>query len=530
MQKTFGMLVIAMSLFLTPCYAAEWAPLSQSFLELEITALAIHENNPKLLFAGAGPSLYQSADGGMSWKRILSLKGKDNEITSIYLDAAPGERVYVTGSNGAQVSEDGGRNWKSIFKGKSGSKKVYCIRKQAPDILWLGTEEGLFFYDKQKDSLEKPEGLPKMPVYSILLADDGSLSATIATAKGLYRSHAPFQSWERILPHTSTAEENISESETTSLEQFDVEELVSAPHFSNMIYLKNQNQFYAGSFRGVLTSHDSKVWNELAGQTLPDRKINFITASTNTFYVATSHGVFQWQAKSGLFRELEGLPSKDVSALAYSKSGDYLLAGTKKGLYKLLYPELNFSNSHPEMPMVEPESYLDRFNNEPSIQDVQKAAIAYAEVDPNKIENWRAEAAKKALLPKLSLSTSVSNDENIDLDRGGTADPDKFIKGPEEKSQDWSVGVSWDLSELIWNPDQTSIDTRSRLMVELRDDVLNEVTHLYFERRKLQIEMLISPPRELPLQVEKRLRLDELTAEIDGLTGGYLTRVIQKAH
>ncbi|MDP1852882.1 MAG: hypothetical protein Q8L26_01545 [Candidatus Omnitrophota bacterium] len=60
-------------------------------------------------------------------------------------------------------------------------------------------------------------------------------------------------------------------------------------------------------------------------------------------------------------------------------------------------------------------------------------------------------------------------------------------------------------------------------MVELRDDILNEVTRLYYERRRLQAEIFLSPPDEPRIKIEKELRLQELTASIDGLTGGYLS-------
>lgn len=54
---------------------------------------------------------------------------------------------------------------------------------------------------------------------------------------------------------------------------------------------------------------------------------------------------------------------------------------------------------------------------------------------------------------------------------------------------DWGVTLSWNLGELIWNDDQTSIDVRSRLMVELRDDILDEITKLYFERLRVKMEL-----------------------------------------
>lgn len=94
------------------------------------------------------------------------------------------------------------------------------------------------------------------------------------------------------------------------------------------------------------------------------------------------------------------------------------------------------------------------------------------------------------------------------------------------KDWGWSISLTWKLGDLVWNDDQTSIDTRSRLMVQLRDDVLNEVTRLYFERRKLQIEMLPDSGMKQKDRVEKELRLQELTADIDALTGFYLSNRI----
>ena len=60
--------------------------------------------------------------------------------------------------------------------------------------------------------------------------------------------------------------------------------------------------------------------------------------------------------------------------------------------------------------------------------------------------------------------------------------------------------------------------------MQLRDDVLDEVTSLYFGRRRLQIEMRLTPPQDTTLMCEKQLRLQELTAGIDALTGGWFSR------
>ena len=78
----------------------------------------------------------------------------------------------------------------------------------------------------------------------------------------------------------------------------------------------------------------------------------------------------------------------------------------------------------------------------------------------------------------------------------------------------------------IWNTQQTSIDVRSRLMVKLRNEILEEVNELYFERRGLQAELLLDPPSDPKQRSRNELQIEELTAKIDGYTNGYLSKRI----
>jgi hypothetical protein len=77
----------------------------------------------------------------------------------------------------------------------------------------------------------------------------------------------------------------------------------------------------------------------------------------------------------------------------------------------------------------------------------------------------------------------------------------------------------------VWSYHQTSIDVRSRLMVQLRNDILDEVTKLYFERLRLKHEIEQVPVQEKHQIRLKQIRFAELTANIDALTGGYLSRI-----
>jgi hypothetical protein len=157
---------------------------------------------------------------------------------------------------------------------------------------------------------------------------------------------------------------------------------------------------------------------------------------------------------------------------------------------------------------------------EPAIQQVQQWAIAYAEVHPDKINRWRREARLKALLPSVSVGVDRADTELYHWDSG--PNPDALLKGTEYL--DWDVNVSWDFSEIVWSTDQTTIDSRSKLMVELREDILDHVTRLYFERQRLRKQSQEQGKLGQPVSWESHLRVEELTALIDALTGGAFSR------
>ena len=53
------------------------------------------------------------------------------------------------------------------------------------------------------------------------------------------------------------------------------------------------------------------------------------------------------------------------------------------------------------------------------------------------------------------------------------------------------------------------------------------MTRLYFDRRRLQVDQLLKPPRSIEDQIENELRLQEMTANLDALTGGAFSASIK---
>jgi hypothetical protein len=278
---------------------------------------------------------------------------------------------------------------------------------------------------------------------------------------------------------------------------------------------------------------------------LPVESISSLAVAGQNIFAATGKGAFHY--KDGRWLPLyKGMETSNVNFLARGGNG-ILYAATDQGIF-FMHDEkalaegpqtalAHLEDQRVEDPRDEPiqdrrsnevifESYAslqDYFHGEPSIREAQEMGVQYAEVNPKKIANWRRAAQTRSLLPTVSTNVGRSASELFHWDSG--PNPDILAKGRDY--MDWGVSMSWDLADLIWNPDQTSIDSRSKLMVELREDILDQITRLYFERRRLQVELMASV-LEPQFKIDKEMRVEELTAMIDALTGGEFSRLMQK--
>ena len=208
-----------------------------------------------------------------------------------------------------------------------------------------------------------------------------------------------------------------------------------------------------------------------------------------------------------------------IQLLHEDGAADKLWAITDKGLYKLQgdkYIGDGYVDIEKSLKTVKAT-----FDSEPAFQELQRAAMKFAEVGPEKITAWRREARMRALLPKVSLGYDTDKSNNAEIYTSATKE--YVFVGPDNLSSGWDMSVSWELGDLIWSDDQTNIDVRSRLMVQLRNDILDELRRAYYERKRVQFELMTEPPKEIKARFDKELRLKELTSHIDDLTGNYLS-------
>lgn len=175
----------------------------------------------------------------------------------------------------------------------------------------------------------------------------------------------------------------------------------------------------------------------------------------------------------------------------------------------------------------EVDRVLAQFEHEPKIRETQVAAIRYYNVSPEKIASLRTRTRTKSLIPGISLgftnSLSSFNRAVDDIIFRGTGEFAKLEKQNAD-FMGFTASASWSLERLVFNAEE--LDVMS--LIGIQDGLQREVTALYYVRRRLQIELLLSPPETLAARLSGRLRLEELTGLLDAYTGGFFSRKIAK--
>lgn len=185
-----------------------------------------------------------------------------------------------------------------------------------------------------------------------------------------------------------------------------------------------------------------------------------------------------------------------------------------------------------------PSEVLGRFDAEPTVQDTQRWANDYANTSPDLVARWLRQSRLFAALPQVTVEYTQRDQFALGYDYLPT---DGFVDTPNEavynvlnSGAETSYGnyrgrLVWDLNELILSSERIRVISEVQDVVKLRDKVLTEATTVYFERRRLQVEMLLNPKADLRGQVIDQLRLMELTANLDAVTGGMFSARLQSS-
>jgi hypothetical protein len=175
------------------------------------------------------------------------------------------------------------------------------------------------------------------------------------------------------------------------------------------------------------------------------------------------------------------------------------------------------------------ERVLTKFAGEPSIREVQIAALDYARAHPEIVDSWRLRSRAAALLPRFRTRFDYHLDDDLRTRTNTEATEAVVITKDDDVSYRTQVQGDWDLDRLVFNPQELAVAREGVRLANLRDRVLDETTRRYYERRRLQVDLELSPPRDLADRIRKELRVQELTADLDSLTGGWFSKKLESA-
>jgi hypothetical protein len=165
---------------------------------------------------------------------------------------------------------------------------------------------------------------------------------------------------------------------------------------------------------------------------------------------------------------------------------------------------------------------LQKLEEEPSIQEAQSAALKFFNIDADTVSSMRSRASYKALVPSIGArirgneSTIALDRVDILVDQNGPA----VLDSGTGTVLEYEVSALWDFSRLVFNAEVLDVSS----LVVLQEAILKEITRIYYTRRRLQVDLILTPPSDPATKLSKELRIEELTATLDAMTGNLFSK------
>lgn len=168
---------------------------------------------------------------------------------------------------------------------------------------------------------------------------------------------------------------------------------------------------------------------------------------------------------------------------------------------------------------------LDALKSEPTVRELQEAALQYFRVNNEQINSMRSRASLKGLAPVFEVSGGFArSDMDEQTDNYLLGLQPWIVRGALGDGYDVRGKVSWNFGQLVFNAEELDVASLAGLV----EGILKEATRLYYMRRRLQVDMILTPPTDQASLLTKQLRLEELTGLLDAMSGGWFQEELSR--
>lgn len=512
-------LFVAVCLGLLPGSArGNWEKTSQPPATEAPIDLALCAEKSECFYAATKHQVFRQDQG--VWQPVFNLPSSTDEIKRIQTFPSSADLWIQTQQSIYQMHVET-QTAEKIYDSSDSEKFPLAFFMDSQNF-WVGTQSGLWNSKDRGKTWQKRSDLADHQPVSLIV---GSGSDFFFSANGNWMKSENNSPRNLFKLFTFENREDTPDATLTSETE---EEPSNNPVLSFFSYAQSNRAHYLASLQGVFKSDDGISWLQLSHSGFRSTAVSRILWDEKNLELlaVTKDGVFHFDESAQRWKSKNnGLAKLDVRALLILPNSENLIAANSEGLWTWKSSSSKISIS-PEQATL----FNKLVSLEPSALDIHKHVIRYSDTSNTKIKRWHAESRLASLMPTLSLGKDWGASNNVDLDRAGTSDPDRFIDGPWNKDRGADLDLSWDLGDFIFSTSQTSIDSRAKLMVDLRNDLLSEATRLFYERRRLQAETIRDPATDEKTHLDRLLRIDELTSLLDVLTGGWLSEKLDSIY
>ncbi|MCB9637690.1 MAG: hypothetical protein H6728_17700 [Myxococcales bacterium] len=418
------------------------------------------------------------------------------------------QRILVVTDGGAFLSDNYGKSFTTSFRGRRpGEGNVYTgvFDPRDHNKIWLGTQSGLWYSTNGGKLWRLVYGkLRRMTIREIRIHPFNPDIIYVATNRALFVSR---DGGKRFLePLTLPA----GPRRITSL----------------AILPTRPVRVIVGTGGGLYTSvrkgQDIR-FRPLEAEGIGDRQIRYITSSKAaplSLYLINDRGVFLSRNGGKRFKQLrDGMLSNVIRFISVSPTdANDIWAASEYGVMRWSKAIMG------KVTRAKLERFERQLKREPSIWTVVLSTLRFMKVR-TPFSDLHGRFRARAAMPELRFRAQINLDYDQDLIPFRNPIPIQSLEG---RSIYFEIMAQWNMGRWIHDPRETSLLSELRNLRRTRDRLMTRVIRLFYARRRLQYRLLRFREKKIVRYLRLRLKLQEITAHIDGLTGGMFERSVRR--